>query len=394
MRFFFTFLLGVASGLELLKVAEPIANQYIVLFKKNVSESVRQSHIASVNASILHTYDFPGFAGYAAEMKSSLLPSILASPLVKSVEQNGVMRISDAPLAPMACIEQEGATWGLVRSAEEDLKITGEYKYKDGIGQGVAGYVIDTGIYIGHNDFGGRAVWGANFVDSDDTDGNGHGTHVAGTMAGTTYGLAKTGVLKAVKVLSAGGSGSTAGVIAGVNWVVTDAIAMFNKAVDKVKAAAKGVANMSLGGGKSTSLDNAVNAAVDNEVIFAVAAGNDYNDACNYSPAAAALAITTGASDNTDTMAYFSNWGSCVDVFGPGVSITSAWIGGRSSINTISGTSMAAPHIAGVAMKLMTEHPTFDADKIKAQLIDIASDNKLSSVRGSPNKLAYQGCFD
>lgn len=392
MRFFFlTCLLGVASSLELLKVKEPVADQYIVLFKKNISESVRQSHIDAQNATILYTYDFPGFAGYAAEMHSNSLESILASPLVKSVEQNGVMRISDEPVAPMACLAQEGATWGLVRSAEEDLVITGEYKYKEGIGANVVGYVIDTGIYLDHSEFGGRAVWGYNAVDSSNTDGNGHGTHVAGTMGGTIYGLAKTSILKAVKVLSASGSGSTAGVIAGVNYVANDAIAMFKKAKNAV---AKAVANMSLGGGRSTSLDNAVNAAVDNEVIFAVAAGNDYSDACNYSPAAAALAITVGASDNTDSMSYFSNWGSCVDVFAPGSGITSAWIGTRTSINTISGTSMASPHVAGIAMKLMTEHPDFDADKLKDQLIDIASTGKLSGIRGSPNKLAYQGCFD
>lgn len=395
MRFFlFTCLLGVAAGLELMKVQEPVTDQYIVLFKKNISESLRSAHINAVNGSILHTYDFPGFAGYSTRMHFNSLRSILDSPLVSLVEQDGVMRISEEPVAPQACLGQEGATWGLVRSAEEDLKITGEYKYKQGIGSGVTGYVIDTGIFIGHSDFEGRAVWGDNFVDSDNSDGNGHGTHVAGTMASKTYGLAKQGIVKAVKVLSAGGSGSTSGVIAGINYVANDAIAMWNKAVDKVKAAAKAVANMSLGGGKSTSLDNAVNAAVDNEIIFAVASGNDNNDACNYSPAAAALAISAGSSDNTDSRSYFSNWGSCVDVFAPGSSITSTWIGSSTSINTISGTSMASPHVAGIAMKLMTEHPDFDADKIKDQLLNIASSNKISDTKGSPNKLAYQGCFD
>lgn len=252
-------------------------------------------------------------------------------------------------------------------------------------------YVIDTGIYCGHNDFGNRCVWGENFVDSDNSDGNGHGTHVAGTMVGTTYGLAKSATVKAVKVLSAGGSGSTAGVIAGVNWVVTDAARMAKKLG---KMIAKAVGNMSLGGGRSTTMNNAVNAAHQAEVIMAVAAGNSAADACNYSPASAEDSICLGSTTNTDAMSSFSNYGSCIDIFGPGSSITSAWINGPSSTNTISGTSMASPHAAGVAAKLMWEHPDFDADKIKDEMLSIASENKLSGVRGSPNKLTYHGCFD
>merc|ERR1719266_1115279 len=151
---------------------------------------------------------------------------------------------------------------------------------------------------------------------------------------------------------------------------------------------------MSLGGGKSTSLNNAVNAAVDAEVIMAVAAGNSYADACNYSPASAENSISVGATSNTDSMATFSNWGSCVDIFGPGVSITSAWINGVNSDNTISGTSMASPHVAGVAMKLMWEYKDYDADKIKDEMLSIATQNKLSGVRGSPNKLTFHGCID
>merc|ERR1712038_1881612 len=192
---------------------------------------------------------------------------------------------------------------------------------------------------------------GYNAVDSSNTDGNGHGTHCAGTMAGSTYGLHKTGTLKAVKVLNAGGSGTTAGVIDGVNWVVTDAQKMMKKAVKEGKAPAKAVANMSLGGGRSTAMDNAVNAAVEAEVLMAVAAGNNANDACNYSAAS------------------FTNYGTCVDIFGPGVSVLSAWIGSPSATNTISGTSMASPHVAGVAMKLMSENPDYDADKIKDEMI-------------------------
>merc|ERR1712038_1098860 len=226
---------------------------------------------------------------------------------------------------------------------------------------------------------------GYNAVDSSNTDGNGHGTHCAGTMAGSSYGLHKTGTLKAVKVLNAGGSGTTAGVIDGVNWVVTDAQKMMKKA-------AKEVANMSLGGGRSTAMNNAVNAAVEAEVLMAVAAGNNANDACNYSPASAELVTSTGASDSSDSAASFTNYGSCVDIFGPGVSVLSAWIGSPSATNTISGTSMASPHVAGVAMKLMSENPDYDADKIKDEMISIATEGKLSGVRTSPNKLVYHAC--
>jgi len=229
---------------------------------------------------------------------------------------------------------------------------------------------------------------GYNAVDSDNTDGNGHGTHVAGTIGSKTYGLAKGATLIAVKVLNAGGSGSTAGVIAGINFVANDAISG-----NKKKEGARATANMSLGGGKSTSMNAATNACVQNNVVMAVASGNDYNDACNYSPASAEEAISVSASDNTDSMAYFSNWGSCVDVFGPGLSITSTWINNPNADNTISGTSMASPHVAGVATKLIWENPSFNAEKIKEDLLATSSINKLSGVRGSPNKLVYHGCI-
>lgn len=386
-------LFTIVSALDLSKVAEPIADEYVVQFKNNISLHERLNHIDLVNASseILFKYDFPGFQGYAARMGSKVLSAVLDSSLVQLVEQNGIVRASDEPVSPLNCITQQGATWGLVRTAEEDLVLTGEYKHEEDGGAGVMTYVLDTGIYCAHNDFEGRCKWGANFVDSTDTDGNGHGTHVAGTMVGKLYGVAKKAQVKAVKVLNAGGSGSYAGILAGIDWVVTDAIAMAKAAGRRV---ARAVGNMSLGGGISTALNNAVNAAHDDNVLFAVAAGNDYRDACNYSPASAAKAATTGSSTNSDSMSTFSNWGSCVDIFAPGTSITSAWINGPNSDNTISGTSMASPHVAGVLAKLMWQHPDFDSDKIIAEMLDIATNNKLSGVRGSVNKLAYHGCFN
>lgn len=386
--FLFAHVVTFAFALKIQEVAEPVANRYIVQFKKNISQNLRSKHISAidVNATILHEYDFGNFQGYAAEMGEIGLELALNSPLVAIVEQDGIVRTS-------ACNTQTGSTWGLVRTSQENLNINGNYYYESTLtGAGIKAYVIDTGIYTQHSDFGGRAIWGTNTVDNSNSDGNGHGTHVAGTIGGSKWGLAKGVTLVAVKVLNAGGSGTTAGVIAGVNWVVNDV----NNDKQKYgkKAPAKGVGNMSLGGGRSTTMNNAVNAAVEAEVVMAVAAGNDYNNACNYSPASAELAIGTGASDNSDSMAYFSNYGTCVDIFAPGVSITSAWIGGTNSDNTISGTSMAAPHIAGIAVKLMAQHPDYDADKVKDEMISIASTNKLSGIgSGSPNRLSYHYCL-
>jgi cerevisin/serine protease len=393
---FFLCLIGVVAALELSTVMEPIKDEYVILFKKNVSESDRLSHMKAVeiDSKILFKYDFPGFAGYSAVMQEKHLTTLLFDPMIDVIEQNGVVTVSDEPVgpgvSPDACVTQTGATWGLVRTAQENLNINGQYRHEQTAGAGVMTYVIDTGVYCAHNDFGSRCQWGANFVDSDDSDGNGHGTHVAGTMVGTTWGLAKSAGVKAVKVLSAGGSGSTAGVIAGVNWVANDAIAMAKKAG---KLIAKAVGNMSLGGSRSTTMNAAVDAAVQAEVIMAVAAGNSANDACNYSPASSEECISVGSSTNQDAMSSFSNFGTCVDIFAPGSSITSAWINGPNSDNTISGTSMAAPHIAGIAAKLMQQYPAYDAEKIKDECISIASANKLGNVRGSPNLLGYQGCL-
>lgn len=390
-------LIGLSSALlEISRVAEPIEGEYVIQFKEGIEQSLRDAHIDAVNASseIMFKYDFNIFQGYSAKMSDKALGLALNSPHVLIVEENGIMRASDE--APQACTTQSSAPWGLVRTSTEDLEITGQYKYESNTGTGVTGYVIDTGLYIGHNTFGGKAVYGFNAISGEtDADGNGHGTHVGSTMMSSLYGLTKVSALKGVKVLSSGGSGSTAGVIAGVNWVANDVAKNSKYGTKKGKdVPAKAVGNMSLGGGRSTTLNNAVNSAVDAEVVMAVAGGNDYGDACNYSPASAELAITVGASDNSDSMASFSNYGSCINIFGPGVGVTGAWIGNPNSDNTISGTSMASPHVAGVAMKLMWENNDYDADKIRGEMISAASSGKLSGVRGSPNLLVYNGCFD
>lgn len=393
MRFFlFACLAFVSCALELTKVEEPIADEYIVLYHTNVSESLRLSHMEEVetHSKIMFKYDFPGFYGFSAVMQSKGLALVLASEIVLAVEENGVVRIIEEEFEhPLACNSQVGATWGIVRTCERNNVGSGTYVYDTQAGQGVTTYVVDTGIYCAHNDFAGRCVWGANFVDSSDSDGNGHGTHVASTMVGATYGLAKSATVKAVKVLNAGGSGSMSGVIAGVNWVVGDAMKLYKKA----KRVAKAVGNMSLGGSKSTTLNAAVDAAFAADVIFSNAAGNNGGDACNYSPASAEDGISVGSTTNNDARSSFSNHGTCVDIFAPGSSITAAWIGGTSSTNTISGTSMAAPHVAGIAAKLMQENPSFDAAKIVDELLSIATSGTLSGVpTASPNLLSFQQC--
>jgi len=265
-------------------------------------------------------------------------------------------------------------------------------------------YVIDTGTNIEHVDFEGRAHWGKTIPANDeDKDGNGHGTHCSGTVAGKRFGVAKKANVYAVKVLKSNGSGSMADVIKGVEFAATS----HSKKVEAMKKGKKGksfkgsAANMSLGGGKSPTLDLAVNAAVDAGIHFAVAAGNDDADSCNYSPASAAKAVTVGASTIVDERAYFSNYGKCNDIFAPGLNIQSTWTGSKYATNTISGTSMASPHIAGLLAYFLSLQPSKDSayavaditpKKLKAELIGMATKGALSDVPGdTANILAWNG---
>jgi len=303
---------------------------------------------------------------------------------VEFVEEDGVVRASEEATTDDAkCSTQTGATWGITRTSEKVLNPSGLYSYVDtASGSGVTVYVIDTGIYIGNTDFGGRAVWGTNTVDSKTTDGNGHGTHCAGTIGVTTYGLAKQVQLKAVKVLSDSGSGSTAGVISGIEWAVKD-------------KKGPAVGSMSLGGGKSAAMNSATSNAVTQGLVMVVAAGNDNKDACNYSPASTPEAITVAASDNKDTKATFSNFGTCVHLFAPGVQITSTWIGSPSAINTISGTSMACPHVAGQVAKYLQTNPTAKASAVKAWLESHAAQGVIKNIPlnpKTPNLLLFADC--
>jgi subtilisin family serine protease len=276
---------------------------------------------------------------------------------------------------------QTGATWGLDRVDQHPLPLDGSYTYNND-GSGVTAYIIDTGIRYDHVEFGGRAVKGVDEVTpgGDASDCNGHGTHVSGTVGGTTYGIAKNVKLVAVRVLNCNGSGTTSGVIAGIDWVTSDHQAKGGSAV----------ANMSLGGAKSSSLNQAVANSVAAGVVYSVAAGNSTADACNSSPSSEPSAITVAASNSSDVFASFSNFGTCVDIIAPGVSITSAWNTSSTATNTISGTSMASPHSTGASALYLAANPGSTPAQVANALTANATSGVISGVpAGTPNKLLY-----
>ena len=276
--------------------------------------------------------------GFAAPLSNGAVEALRRNPNVEYIEVDSVVTL-DAT--------QTGATWGIDRIDQRALPLSGAYTY-DFTGAGVTAYIIDTGILTDHSEFGGRATSGYDAVDGalPAADCNGHGTHVSGTVGGATYGVAKGVSLVAVRVLNCSGSGTTSGVIAGINWVTS------NHATG-----AAAVANMSLGGGVSTTLDTAVSNSIKDGVTYAIAAGNNNANACNYSPARVPAAITVGATTSTDARASYSNYGACLDLFAPGSSITSAWYTSTTATNTISGTSMATPHVAGAAALYLAANP-------------------------------------
>jgi cerevisin len=301
---------------------------------------------------------------------------------------------------------EKNAPWGLARISHRDGLNFGtfnKYLYTHDGGEGVDAYVIDTGTNVDHVDFEGRAHWGKTIPANDeDADGNGHGTHCSGTVAGKKYGVAKKANVYAVKVLKSNGSGTMSDVVKGVEWAANAHTASLSAAKKGKKKNFKGsVANMSLGGGKSPALDMSVNGAVDAGLHFAVAAGNDNADSCNYSPAAAKNAVTVGASTLADERAYFSNFGKCNDIFAPGLNILSTWIGSKYAVNTISGTSMASPHVCGLLAYFLSLQPSKDSayavaeitpKKMKDNMIAIGTVGALSDVPSdTENILAWNG---
>jgi len=386
-----------------------VDDQYIVMFYQNSTQDDQLTHLqdlvglfamdSSFQNELLHTYDFADFHGYAARLSKKLVIFALSSDVVEFVERDTIVKAIGGTPQPEACATQNNAVWGLDRISEVQLNLDGVYNYPSTAGSGVDSYVVDTGILITHQDFGSRAIWGANFADSQNTDCNGHGTHVAGTMGGTTYGVAKKTTLIAVKVLTCSGSGTNAGVIAGINWVVTSYQSRKRPSV----------ANMSLGGPASTATDTAVANGVKAGVTFVVAAGNDNSNACNYSPARVATAITVGATGvedvnnvEVDMRTSFSNYGSCVSIFAPGLMITSDWIGSNTATLTISGTSMASPHVAGVSALYLGAFGSATPANVKSYItsegtnglidLDCASSGSSTQCKQSPNILLYSAC--
>ncbi|MEU9269703.1 MULTISPECIES: S8 family peptidase [Streptomyces] len=307
--------------------------------------------------------------GYTATLSATEARRLAADPAVATVEQNQTVRVSDTT--------QSSAPWGLDRVDQTSLPLSGTYTYPDTAGSGVTAYVIDTGVRITHSQISGRASYGYDAVDGDTTasDGNGHGTHVATTIAGSTYGVAKKAKIVAVRVLDNAGSGTTAGVIAGIDWVTNN-------------HSGPSVANLSLGGGASTTLDTAVRNSIASGVTYAVAAGNSSANASSYSPARVTQAITVGATTSTDARASYSNYGSVLDIFAPGSSITAGWYTSDTATNTISGTSMATPHVAGAAAVYLAGHTSATPAQVATALVNGATSNVVTSPgTGSPNKL-------
>ncbi|ROT36137.1 cephalosporin C acetylhydrolase, partial [Sodiomyces alkalinus F11] len=309
--------------------ADILADKYIVKMKDGLRSSSIQSTISTYAAKADHVYKLSHLRGFAGTLTAEELQTLRDDPNVEYIEHDAVIRKFDV---------QENAPWGLARLSSSAAGAT-SYAYDSSAGAGTCAYVVDTGIDVNHPDFNGRATWGGNFVDTDNTDGDGHGTHVAGTIGGTTFGVAKQTSLYAVKVLDANGFGTIAGVMAGMEFTVTDSPS---------RSCPSGVVvNMSLGGGYSATLNAAAAAVVNAGLFLAVAAGNEAQDAGNVSPASEVSACTVGATTSFDSLASFSNFGSVVDILAPGDNVESALPGGSSG--SFSGTSMASPHVAGLA---------------------------------------------
>ncbi|MFD8616854.1 S8 family serine peptidase [Streptomyces sp. NPDC059513] len=352
-----------------------VSDSYIVTLKDSAvkSDSAQGKALAKkYGASIERTYR-SALNGYAVEATAAEAKRFAADPAVASVSQNRTFTVSATQNNP--------PSWGLDRIDQRNLPLDQRYTYPDKAGEGVTAYVIDTGVRISHSDFGGRAFNGYDAIDNDNVaqDGHGHGTHVAGTVAGTAYGVAKKAKIVGVRVLNNQGSGTTAQVVAGIDWVTANA----------VKPA---VANMSLGGGADSVLDAAVQRSINAGITYAVAAGNESTNANTKSPARVADAITVGSTTNTDARSSFSNYGAVVDIFAPGSSITSTWNTSDSATNTISGTSMASPHVAGAAALYLADNPGSTPAQVSAGLVAAATTGVVGNPgSGSPNRLLYVG---
>jgi subtilisin family serine protease len=361
------------------KGARAIPQQYIVVLNDEAKAATADFASAlgrvmevtrGTNAVPEHVYAF-ALRGFSARMTEAEALALAKDPRVQFVEEDSIME---------AVITQTNPpSWGLDRVDQRARPLNASYSYAT-TGSGVNAYVIDTGIRTSHTTFGGRASGAFTAINDGrgSNDCNGHGTHVAGTIGGSQYGIAKSVRLFAVRVLSCSGSGSNSGVIAGVDYVTANAIR-------------PAVANMSLGGGASSALDTAVSRSISAGITYAIAAGNSNANAGNFSPARVAAAITVGSSTRTDARSSFSNFGSVVDIFAPGSSITSAWSTSNTATRTISGTSMAAPHVAGVAARYLQSNPSASPSTLRNALVADATANALTGIpSGTANRLLFR----
>ncbi|RKP08088.1 peptidase S8 and S53 subtilisin kexin sedolisin [Thamnocephalis sphaerospora] len=361
-----------AAAVALLQ--ERIAGTYVVKLRDDISASRFLAETQALNRNaqnVQYTYDRGSFQGFSSKLTVEEVQRLRRDSRVESVEPQMVMQVAGEQVNP--------PNWGLTRISQRALDLTKPYVYPDTAGEGVDVWVIDTGIQTNHTDFEGRAIFAKSFIaDEAETDLHGHGTHVAGTVASKTYGVAKKARVFGVKALNAQGLGTNADVIASIQYVVQNG------------RPGKTVVNMSLGGDKSAIVDAAVSAAVDAGIAFIVAAGNESVDACDGSPSGNSKAFAVAASDRTDTQATFSNYGMCVKAYAPGVAINSLWVGQNNLARSISGTSMASPHVAGVAALYLAAGNINSVERLYKALVDSATPGAAKgSSPNTPNRLIY-----
>jgi subtilisin family serine protease len=393
-------LISVSFAASLLRVKQNrVEGSYIVVFKHEITQETLSADLKEIqdihNVTFQYTYD-NAIKGFAGQLTSDQLAAMLNHPRVDFVEEDQVMRAFQNP-GTGCSLGQHGNNydWGLCRISAKNSQLDGYYSTPSAAnrGTGVYVYIVDTGIYLAHSDFQGRATFGFKATPSwSNSDGNGHGTHVASTVGGWRYGVASKAKLVTIKVLGDDGSGTIAGVVSGVNYVH-----------GSCPSGTRCTGNMSLGGGFSAALNNACNSVVATGTVMVVAAGNENQNACNVSPASATEVITTasldqGTNPTSDVRSYFSNWGTCCKIFGPGSNILGAWIGTPTATRTISGTSMASPHVCGVTALILAENPNLTVGQVKDFLYNTGARDLIelncasAPCQLTPNIVVQNGC--